>query len=368
MSHLRMKDALPARSGRRLAGVILAGATSLASLAASAAEPLPSSAGAALTVTPASAVPSATAAPPASAAPAAPSASPALRPVATIRRPHTESTPPSAFNPTTNKVRWNPHWPKFRPWEYVVTGVMGVTLFAALAIPPAPDRWRDVPSFDAEARNIFRLDSPAARNTIRDGSDLLLALMINHLVVDAALVAWWGHDRSSVAEQMVLIDLETMAVAGGIQAIVSGVASRWRPYRDTCVGPEETQTVDCRDNKEFRSYFSGHTTGAFAAAGLTCMHHAYLPLYGGGTREALTCAGAFLAASAAGLFRVMADQHFMTDVLTGAAVGTLTGLGVPWLFHYRGGALPETGRSKKGGQVSFRVIPTPMGLVGSGEF
>ncbi len=326
----------------------------------------PSAAPAVTTTTPAATPPAATTAAPTTPAPAAePSEDPLKRP----HRAHKEGTPRTAYNPLTNPVRWNPSWPKFRTAEVVTTGVMGITVFAALAIPPEPDRWREIGDFDAGARKVLRLDSHGARNTARDASDLVLTLMINQLVVDAALVAWWGHDRPSVATEMIAMDLEALAVAGGIQALVSGFASRWRPYRATCVGPEETQTSDCRDNKEFRSFFSGHTVGAFTAAGLMCSHHMNLPLYGGGPREAVTCAASFAAATTVGMLRVISDQHFLSDALVGAAVGTMTGLGLPYLLHYRGGAEPtKSGVTRPRDQVSIRLTPMPMGIAASGEF
>jgi membrane-associated phospholipid phosphatase len=297
------------------------------------------------------------------------SAAASAGPVKRAHRGHSDESYPSAINPIANKVRWDESWPKFRPIEYIATGVMGVAVFAARAIPPQPNNWRGVTDFDAKARSAVRLESLSARNTADDASDLILTLMVNQLIVDATLVAWWGHDRFTVGYQMVLIDLEALALTGSIQALVSSLVSRWRPFRDTCVGPIEKQTQDCQDNKQYTSFWSGHTSGAFTVAGLTCMHHAYLPLYGGGVREALTCATAFAAAATVGYLRMAADQHFLTDVLVGASIGTLSGLGVPWLLHYRGGAKPvKSGRAKQANQVSLRAAPTPMGMVVSGEF
>ena len=46
----------------------------------------------------------------------------------------------------------------------------------------------------------------------------------------------------------------------------------------------------------------------------------------------------------------------------GAAVGTLVGFGVPWLFHYRHGT-PGKGKSSKSERDNgFRVQLAPMGL------
>ena len=40
-------------------------------------------------------------------------------------------------------------------------------------------------------------------------------------------------------------------------------------------------------------------------------------------------------ASLTGLFRIMADKHWMTDVLGGAGVGLFSGWLMPWLLHFR---------------------------------
>lgn len=359
----------PRAGWRALAAAVGMAAAGLAAAPALADEPVK-----------ASPPPPATTAPAADAAPAgAPAASSASSvPASTVkppavgprtRRAHAQETPPTAFNPRANKVRWDDGWPRFRTAEYIVTAVAGVSVFAAGMIPPEENRWREMGDFDATARDVLRLRSANDRKTASDASDLLLTLMVNQLVVDAALVAWWGHDRPSVAYQLAFMDAEALAVTGGVQSIVSGFASRWRPYRGTCVGPIDAQTRDCRDYKQYRSFFSGHTSGAFTVAGLMCMHHAYLPLYGGGVREKLTCAASFAAAATVGMLRMVSDQHFLSDALVGAAIGTLSGLGIPWLFHYSGGAAPVVaGGSSRGSAFSFQVAPTPAGLMASGEF
>lgn len=310
-------------------------------------------------------------APPASAAPSASAGAdaPAPGPVERAHRAHAERPSAYAFNPLVARVRWDERWPKAGAPEMVATGAAAVLVFASRAIPPQPANWRDVSPFDAATRDVVRLPTAGARNTADDASDLILTLMVNQLIVDATLVAWWGHDRPSVGYQMALIDLEALALTGGLQALVSALVSRWRPFRDTCVGPRESQTRDCQENKQYTSFWSGHTSGAFTAAGLMCMHHAYLPLYGGGAAEPLTCATAVAAAATVGYLRMAADQHFLTDVLVGAAVGTMSGLGVPWLLHYRGGAQADArGTARSGSPISVHVAPGPLGLAVFGEF
>ena len=261
-------------------------------------------------------------------------------------------------------VAWDPAWPKFRTAEYVATGLMLAGAFGSLAIPVSETRWTKVDDLDATLRDTFRAGGVTERAAARDASDLLLTLMINQLTIDTLIVTWWGHGRGSVAWQMIAMDAEALAFTTFVNGMVAGLASRERPYRDDCVGPEETQSRDCRESKRYRSFFSGHTSTAFTIAGLTCQHHAHLPLYGGGAPEALTCATSFLAAATVGSMRVVSDQHFATDVLVGAALGTFSGLGLPYFLHYGAGsrAAPEPGG------VSIGVAPAPFGGYLTGAF
>jgi membrane-associated phospholipid phosphatase len=59
-----------------------------------------------------------------------------------------------------------------------------------------------------------------------------------------------------------------------------------------------------------------------------------------------------------------ADKHYLTDVLVGAAAGTLFGVGVPLLLHGRASSDGPTPRSN----VSMRMSGVPGGLLLSGQF
>ena len=63
--------------------------------------------------------------------------------------------------------------------------------------------------------------------------------------------------------------------------------------------------VDCANPDQHNvSFTSGHTLMSFAGAGLTCVHHMHLPLYGGGLPDSLACAAAIGLAHAEGFLRV----------------------------------------------------------------
>jgi membrane-associated phospholipid phosphatase len=203
------------------------------------------------------------------------------------------------------------------------------------------------------------------RRTAGDASDIFLTLSINTLLVDTLIVTWWGHDADTVAYQMALINIETLAFNTAIWGLVAGFASRERPYgREICGDNDDERPGSCGSNDRFRSFYSGHASTSFAAAGATCMHHAYLPLYGGGAPDALACGFAVAVAGATATMRVVADRHWLSDVLTGAAVGTFTGLTVPYFLHYRGGNLPEAA----GDEISVNLVPMPTGAMMMGAF
>jgi membrane-associated phospholipid phosphatase len=109
------------------------------------------------------------------------------------------------------------------------------------------------------------------------------------------------------------------------------------------------------------SFWSGHTAQAFTAAGLSCAHHAYVKLYGGGAADTLACAGAITLGAATGSLRVIGDRHYVSDVFVGALVGFGFGYGMPTLLHYAGG--PER-------RLGLSLVPTDSGLAlgASGAF
>jgi membrane-associated phospholipid phosphatase len=178
------------------------------------------------------------------------------------------------------------------------------------------------------------------------------------ILVDSIIVAYWYRGSDDVALQMTLIDAEAMAVSAAIQGSANFFAGRERPYGGDCGGAIPSQSSDCTSTSRYRSFFSGHSTLSFTSASLICAHHETLELFESGA-DLGTCISGFLAAGAIATLRVAGDVHYMSDVLTGAIVGTAVGLGIPLLHHYR----TETA----GGSSTLRFVPLPTGaqLVGT---
>ena len=140
---------------------------------------------------------------------------------------------------------------------------------------------------------------------------------------------------------------ETMLVASGTYSALKTVVKRNRPYMYYDGGSEG----DMEDGDYENSWPSGHTTNAFAAAvfaGYT--FSAYNP---DSPWKIPVWIAALGTASATGVLRVASGNHFPSDVISGAAIGALSGFLVPYLhtLHFGSGldvaALP--------GGLSIRV-------------
>ncbi len=321
---------------------------------------------AAVAPAPPSAPPSATVAPASSATPT----QPAPNPTGSIGRvPNTAQLSIAAMSRSQGPpLAWNPAWPTFRPIEYYVAGAgLGASIAAQIA-RPRPKHWQGGVLFDEGFRKVARPGAYYARQTAEDASDVLLSLVISYpFAVDALGVAWWYRGSDQVAAQMALINTEALTISMGLQSVATVIGSRERPYGRTCGGELDAQSVDCTSSNRHRSYFSGHTSVAFVGASLTCTHHAYLQLYGGGTPDTVVCVSGLALAGLTGFFRIMGDRHYATDVLSGAVIGSATGFLVPWLLHYRGGAgrAAQAAEGPKHSGLSLYPIASP-GLFGVG--
>lgn len=262
--------------------------------------------------------------------------------------------------PRGARVYWNPAWPKFGTGEWVATGVGAAALLASRVVPQRSVHWEGGILFDEKARDVLRVGGTNGRRWARDASDIGLVLTETLPYFDAFVVTAWYRQSPEVAWQQGLITAEVLAVTAGMQGLVAALVSRERPYGRDCGAGLPAASRDCDSRDRFYSFYSGHTAQAFAGAAVTCMHHTYVPLYGGGAADRWACAGALGVAATTAFMRVGTDVHYTTDVAMGALMGTATGVLLPWLLHYRHGA-PTTLERK---DWSFTLVPAGLGLSG----
>ncbi|HEX6277714.1 MAG TPA: phosphatase PAP2 family protein [Polyangiaceae bacterium] len=261
--------------------------------------------------------------------------------------------------------RWDPRWRKFGIANYVLTGT-GFAIAAGSLFVPVTDPWQTRNPLDEWGRRTFGVSTYESGEWARDVSDVLISLNIAFpFLVDSLTTAYWYRRSPEVAGQTALIALEAMAVSSMLQGATSAWAARERPYGRDCGKTIPSELSECTGNERYRSFFSGHTSMSFATAAVSCTHHAQHELFGDPLADGITCGAELASAATVGMMRIVALKHYVTDVLTGAAVGTLSGLGVPWLLHY--GPLARVG-PESDAAVTWSLYPLVNGVAVRGAF
>lgn len=228
-------------------------------------------------------------------------------------------------------------WGFRRPgvWEYAGTAaVAGAAIYVELATEqPLAPKWSSTLSFEPPVREAMKLDSPSARERASEVSDYLGFATQAWAYLDATLVPLLTDGGNlDVAWQMTFINLQASALTALTTRGIDRLVARERPDVEPCNDDPNYHAMCFKGPNS--SFPSGHTSGAFTGAGLVCAHHLYLPLYGPPAADLTACGVSGAMAVSVGLLRMHADRHYLTDVLAGAALGTLTGFAVPVLGHY----------------------------------
>ncbi|MGO9830573.1 MAG: phosphatase PAP2 family protein [Myxococcaceae bacterium] len=124
---------------------------------------------------------------------------------------------------------------------------------------------------------------------------------------------------------------EVLSISGTLTAAAKYAVQRPRPY----VYSTASKAV-LTSPASYTSFFSGHATVTFGA--LTTLAMTETLRHGPSPWPWLVVA---VVGTSVAVERVLAGQHFPTDVLAGAAVGVGSGLLVPWLHQRPGSQLPH---------------------------
>ena len=121
---------------------------------------------------------------------------------------------------------------------------------------------------------------------------------------------------------------QTIALSWGAKELAKHCVTRYRPYMYFEGAPQGA--IDDGDYKE--SFFSGHATLSFAAAGFTTYQAlTYLP---DSPYKWITIGVSYALCATTAALRLASGNHFMTDVLCGAVVGSALGFLIPWVNHF----------------------------------
>ncbi len=159
--------------------------------------------------------------------------------------------------------------------------------------------------------------------------------------------------------QDALIVFESAVLAAVANQVVKFTVGRERPFVHVLPEDQKARTDHPSDNN--LSFYSGHTSLAFSlvtAAGTVSELRGYKNRW-------IIWAVGLPAAASVGLLRMGADKHYLTDVLVGAAAGSLFGVGIPLLLHGR----QDASQAQSGtARMSMNVSGGLGGVVLSGQF
>lgn len=256
---------------------------------------------------------------------------------------------------------WSPKWSRSLGWgDYALTStLLAGTLGITYGEPEPGYSWSGGILFDGRARHRMRAGSTHGRDTADTISDALLySLMAYPVLIDAGLLAWGVHGRPRAAGRMLLVDSQAFLLTTFVTQLTKLISRRQRPHTLNC----DPDDAECYDDAV--SFFSGHTSLSFTGAGLVCAHATESRLYGSDMAGKGACLSALGAATAAGALRIVADEHFATDVVIGAGVGLLAGYFLPKWLHYDLGGEPEPASRERAARhlVAPLASPSSVGL------
>lgn len=192
------------------------------------------------------------------------------------------------------------------------------------------------------AENVLAIDRFATTQyslSARSLSDVGLA---SSFALSAVFLS--SHTPRSEYSKLLVMGTEAALLTTGITLLTKGMTGRIRPYAyNTSVPLEERMDIDAK-----QSFFSGHTSIASSA----CFFAAQVAQQYDFARwqKQLIWAGAATIPAFVGTMRVLGGKHFLTDVVTGYALGAAIGITIPYLHLKRGSSF-----SLQSGLSGFRL-------------
>jgi membrane-associated phospholipid phosphatase len=216
-------------------------------------------------------------------------------------------------------------------------------------LAPRACQWCEVNSLDMGVRRAVVWRDAGTADSL---SSLTAFFLIPLAAVGLDAVAASHEGAGSNVPEDALLVAEAGIIAADVNQIAKLAFGRERPYAYALSRSPDASQLRPHTPDDDLSFFSGHTTEAFALAAASgtvaeLRGYRWAPLTWG--------VGAALAAATAYL-RIAADRHWLTDVLVGAVVGAGIGTGLPLLFH------PRTNDAGQGSVSSaLRAPPPPPG-------
>lgn len=268
-------------------------------------------------------------------------------------------------------VEWKDSWHKVRTWQYPTSvALVGFALTARFALPNPEPNWRGTWEVEQDIVDFLAVrDNPTRRNLLMY-TDITFAGSIAYRAFDSIAVPGWFHDSWDVAWQMSWIDFQSFGLLAAVLWGSQLYIGRVRPTANNCDDPTRAGYIcDPNDSEYARSFIAGHPATALTAAGLTCLHHQHIPLYGGGLADDLACGVMIGNAVVNAATRLMVEHHYPSDLLFGTVLGLSAGWVLPKALHYGWGDDDEDDTAETAGLPEeqrdatapvFTVAPTAL--------
>lgn len=139
------------------------------------------------------------------------------------------------------------------------------------------------------------------------------------IIVAGATYVYGRTQNSPRSAEIGLRTMESIGAAGLTTLVIKGFTGRARPFVTNDTNPRDYKAGRGFHDDNYSSFPSGHVTTAFAAASAASQEISYLWPHA----SHLWTPVLFTSASLVGVARIYEDKHWASDVIAGAAVGTL---------------------------------------------
>jgi membrane-associated phospholipid phosphatase len=227
---------------------------------------------------------------------------------------------------------------EYRPfqWPDAVQSGLALGAYAYLEFgldSPSEARWQTPILLDGPVRDALVASSPKGRRRAAVVSDVTwYAPMLLPWVEGLAFPLVGDRGNYQVAFQLTALNVQAISVVALLTRAGHKLVARARPDFEEC--QRDPHYNDNCFKGSFAGFPSGHVSAGLVGAGLSCAHHGYLPLLGGGAGDAAVCIAATALGLVNGVARISADRHYLSDVLAGAVLGWGVGYAAPVLLHY----------------------------------
>jgi membrane-associated phospholipid phosphatase len=205
-------------------------------------------------------------------------------------------------------------------------GLLTMGSSAALGHAIEPLKATDIALLNRENVNAF--DRGATSHWSKTADRLSDVTLAGNIAVTGLLTLAAPAMRQDIKTVAVMY-VETMLLTNGIKGTVKSVTQRTRPFVYNPNAPlEEKLERDAR-----QSFFSGHASNAFATAVFTAeVFQHYFPY---SRFKTVVWGGSLGLATATAILRYEGGLHYPSDLLAGAAFGSLVGWGIPKMHEVK---------------------------------